>query len=171
MEKIIWTVFGSLILFSVFTVVTNDVSYKAGRYVEATAASYGVRPGEKASEATEAPETAPAPLPVAQELRSGDASWYDYTWEGETTRPCYIDREPCYTEDKLVAAARDFERYSWVRVRRLDTGATVDVKITDYGPDGDLFPERIIDLSSWAFQQIAQLHEGVVRVSVTPIEK
>lgn len=89
----------------------------------------------------------------------GVASYYDYTLaSGWSSKGHY------------VAASRDFERYSFVRVTNLENGKSVDVKITDYGPDESIYPERIIDLSSTAFSQIASLWAGVVEVRVDSLD-
>lgn len=97
----------------------------------------------------------------------GTASWYDYTFNPDyTTRVCFISREDCYTEAHLVAAMRDAPRGTTVKVTRLGTDRSVEVLITDYGPDGNLHPARIIDLSSAAFRQLGELDEGLFEVKV-----
>lgn len=55
------------------------------------------------------------------------------------------------SSEHLVAAARDFPRKSTVRVTNLDNGNTVDVLITDFGPELARHPDRILDLSPKAF--------------------
>jgi len=98
----------------------------------------------------------------------GDASWYDYTFRGDAAygTPCFRDRERCWTEDRPVAASRDYPRGTRLTVTNLTTGAEVVVTVTDYGPDAAVHPTRIVDLSSFAFSRIADLSEGIVYVSV-----
>lgn len=55
------------------------------------------------------------------------------------------------SSEHLVAAARDFPRKSTVRVTNLNNGNTVDVLITDFGPELARHPDRILDLSPKAF--------------------
>ena len=85
----------------------------------------------------------------------GKASWYDYTLDNGWS-----------SKGHYVTATRDFERYSWVLATNLDNGKSVKVQVTDYGPDPTIFPERIIDLSSTAFQAIAPLDLGEINVEV-----
>lgn len=98
----------------------------------------------------------------------GTASWYDYTFDrgSDFGRPCYRTRERCWTEDKDVAAMRGIPRGRGVTVTNLANGKSVDVTVTDYGPDEALHPGRIIDLSSHAFAAIAGLGDGLVEVKV-----
>lgn len=99
---------------------------------------------------------------------TGVASWYDYTFNPDgTTRECRTRAEDCYSEHWMVAAMRDVPRRTWVTVTRLDTGESVKVKITDYGPEFAVHPDRIIDLSSLAFSKLGSLSEGTFQVRVT----
>ncbi len=68
-----------------------------------------------------------------------------------------------YSSDGLVAAHRSLPMGSVVRVVAADTGKAVNVRITDRGPwvDG-----RVIDLSDDAFQRLAPLGKGTVKVKV-----
>ena len=130
--------------------------------------------------------TAPASLPLKYEPSQptfveepdgpsrwyGTASWYDYKIESDGRGvPCYISRERCYTEDKLFAASRDYPRGTKLLVSRLDDyatpeGRTVVITVTDFGPEEALHPGRVIDLTSYAFSQIADLSEGLIEVRV-----
>src|SRR3990167_1818691 len=98
----------------------------------------------------------------------GTASWYDYSfYDGEKFgRPCYRDREDCWTEDQLVAASRDYPRGTELLVTNLNTDKSVVITVRDFGPEEALHPGRIIDLSSYAFAAIAGLNEGLIEVSV-----
>jgi rare lipoprotein A len=55
------------------------------------------------------------------------------------------------------------------RVTNVENGKSVDVYINDYGPNEDIHPERIIDLSSYAFQQLAPLEKGTIVVKIQPL--
>ncbi len=68
-----------------------------------------------------------------------------------------------YSSEGLVAAHRSLPMGSVVRVTNTETGKAVNVRITDRGPwvDG-----RVIDLSDDAFQRLAPLGKGTVKVKV-----
>jgi len=101
----------------------------------------------------------------------GKASYYDY---------CLKDGWCSY--GSLVAASRDFARYSTVKVTNIHNGKSVNVKITDFGPmdckdrilNGydtvDKCKERVIDLSSHAFSQLELLQYGLQDVVVELVE-
>lgn len=98
------------------------------------------------------------------DYRIGKASWYDYKLlENGLGVVCNMKKEDCYTETKKVAASRDFPRGTLVGVCRVGTDRCVDVIITDYIEH----PDRIIDLSSYAFSQLEDLRTGIINVSVT----
>ncbi len=102
----------------------------------------------------------------------GSASFYDYTFdEYDVSRPCVASREDCYTEGRRLAAMRDVPRGTLVNVTNLNNGKSVEVLVSDFGPDEEFHPSRIIDLSSFAFSQIADLAEGVIEVKLEWDEK
>jgi len=84
-------------------------------------------------------------------LNKGKASWYAY-------------------KGGLFAASPDFPKGSRLRVTNLDNDKFVDVEINDYGPDRSIFPDRPIDLDKLAFAKIADLSEGIINVSIEPLE-
>lgn len=104
----------------------------------------------------------------------GIASWYDYKfvseleWKDgvaeviEISTPCFAWEDECYTHDKLYAASRKYERGTHLRVTNLANRKTVDVRVTDYIEH----PERVIDLTSYAFSQIADLKVGLIDVRI-----
>ncbi|MFH1620649.1 MAG: RlpA-like double-psi beta-barrel domain-containing protein [Patescibacteria group bacterium] len=84
-------------------------------------------------------------------MREGDASWYKY-------------------KNCRCAASVDFPKGTHVLVRRLDKPEKFTVvRINDYGPERDKFPERAIDLDAVAFAELASLRAGVIEVSVEPL--
>jgi hypothetical protein len=83
-------------------------------------------------------------------MRSGSASWYAY-------------------KNCRCAASPDFPKGTRVRVTSQLTGKTTVVRINDWGPERDKFPERVIDLDAVAFKEFAPLGAGVIRVAVEPI--
>ena len=85
----------------------------------------------------------------------GVASWYDYELDG-------IE----WSKDHSTCASRDHKRYSTIRVTNLTNGKSVDCYVNDYGPELGQTPERHIDLSSYAFKQIADLKLGLVEVRI-----
>lgn len=84
-------------------------------------------------------------------MSEGDASWYAY-------KNC-----PC-------AASPDFPKGTLVRVTKLsEPQKCIVVKINDFGPERDIFPERVIDLDKTAFAQLASTGAGVIKVKVEPL--
>lgn len=107
----------------------------------------------------------------------GMASWYDYELAGGLGYPCQYG-SGCYTESVDIAAVRDYPRGTILEVTNLENDKKVLVKVTDYGPvdcagriklgldSPQTCKERMIDLSSHAFAQIANLGDGLVKVSM-----
>lgn len=83
-------------------------------------------------------------------MTNGDASWYAY-------KHC------------LCAASPDFPKGTKVLVtRKDDPKKQVVVTINDWGPERDIFPERVIDLDKVAFSELASPGLGVIQVTVAP---
>lgn len=115
---------------------------------------------------TRPPEPGPLPpappqAPPAGTAERGLASWYGHPYHG---RPA-ADGE-IYDMEKLVAAHRTLPFQTMVRVRNLNNGKTVDVRIIDRGP---FVQGRIIDLSHAAAREIELIGPGVAMVEVTVI--
>lgn len=80
-------------------------------------------------------------------LTVGTASWYKY-------------------KNGLFAASPDFLKGSVLIVTNLDNGKKVEVTVNDWGPERDKHPDRVIDLDKVAFQKLAPLGAGLIRVKV-----
>lgn len=82
----------------------------------------------------------------------GVASFYDYEldsgWSSKGHRVC---------------AMRDVPRGTMVKVTDLSTGRSTKCLTTDYGPEKEIFPDRVIDLSSTAFSDIKPLKYGIIQ--------
>jgi len=85
------------------------------------------------------------------EVHNGIASWYSY-------------------HGGLFAASTKFKKGSILRVINKVNHKFVDVIVNDYGPDKKIFPNRIIDLDKIAFQKIAHLRSGIIRIIVLPLK-
>jgi rare lipoprotein A len=98
--------------------------------------------------------------PNARVLEEGLASWYGADFHGRTTASGIpFDRHA------MVAAHPTLPFGTRVRVRRLETGDTVDVEIVDRGPAAG--PRRagvIIDVSEAAAIRLGFRREGRTRV-------
>ncbi len=79
----------------------------------------------------------------------GSASWYDFTLSSGWS-----------SLDHRVAAMRDVPRGTMVRVTNMENGKSVEVLIADYGP---AYPDRVIDLSSYAFSKLAPTTQGIIQ--------
>ena len=86
------------------------------------------------------------------EYKEGIASWYDYSLSGIQ-----------WSRTHNTCATRDFKRYAILRVKNLENDKTIECYNNDYIEH----PDRIIDLSSHAFSELAPLSKGLIKVSIT----
>ena len=91
---------------------------------------------------------------IEQPLFEWRASWYDYSLNINW-------KKRIWTKDHSVCALRIYERYKQYRVCAGDK--CIVCKQTDYWPARQ---DRVIDLSSYAFNQLAPLSKWLVRVKV-----
>lgn len=82
---------------------------------------------------------------------TGVASWYDYSLNGQE-----------WSKTHRTCASRTLPRYSTAIVTNLENGKSVECFVNDYIEH----PDREIDLSSYAFSQIADLSRGLVNVKI-----
>lgn len=119
-------------------------------------------PRQQASPAPVIPMAgAPAPDPLTEaprEVEEGIASWYGARFHGRLTASGEV-----YDMDALTAAHPSLPMPSLARVTRLDTGASVIVRINDRGP---FVEERIIDLSRAAAEALEFVEDGLAEVRV-----
>lgn len=94
---------------------------------------------------------------------SGIASWYGTSFDGRLSASGEI-----YDQEQLTAAHRDLPFGTRVRVRRLDRGDSVVVRINDRGP---FVKSRIIDLSHAAAVQLGMIDGGVAEVTIEVVER
>lgn len=85
----------------------------------------------------------------------GVASYYDYVLDSGWS-----------SVGHFVCATRDFDRGSCIEATNVANNQSVYCKVTDYGPDASVFPERVIDLSSTAFSAISDTRLGIANVVV-----
>ncbi len=86
-------------------------------------------------------------------MRQGTATWYRY-------KGC-----DC-------AASPDFPKGTKLLIRLANHPEISDVvTVNDYGPDRNLFPNRVIDLDAVAFKKLAPLSLGLTQVTVEPVFK
>jgi rare lipoprotein A len=102
-----------------------------------------------------------AVAPAIGTTERGSASWYGHPYDGRAAADGEI-----YNMETLVAAHRTLPFQTYVRVRNLDNGKTVDVRIIDRGP---FVRGRIIDLSHAAAKRIGLIGPGVAPVEITVI--
>ncbi len=81
-------------------------------------------------------------------MEYGQASWYSY-------------------KDCNCAASPDYPKGTFLLVTSVDEPEkSVVVEVNDYGPERDIFPERVIDLDVLAYEQLAPKWTGVIDVRV-----
>lgn len=98
------------------------------------------------------------PVDQADYDEVGYASWYGVELEGRPTANGEVFRPSAVT-----AAHRTLPVPSYVEVTRLDTGRTILVRINDRGPAD---PNRLIDLSTGAAEQLGITDSGMAAVRV-----
>ena len=104
---------------------------------------------------TMACNTPPAGVP---ETSDGIASFYGDEFAGRTTA-----NGETFDPEAMTAAHRTLDFDTEVRVTRVDTGASVVVRINDRGPFVD---GRVIDLSRGAAREIDMIDDGVAEVTL-----
>ncbi|MCC5997346.1 MAG: septal ring lytic transglycosylase RlpA family protein [Oceanicaulis sp.] len=98
-----------------------------------------------------------ARLPV-QATEEGTASWYGARFHGRLTANGEI-----FDKHALTAAHLTMDLPSLARVTRLDTGASVIVRVNDRGP---YIEGRVIDLSRAAAEALDFVDEGLAEVRI-----
>ncbi|MGK5733663.1 septal ring lytic transglycosylase RlpA family protein [Streptomyces sp. URMC 124] len=105
-----------------------------------------------------------APFPARADVRDArpcTASWYGAPEEMLDGLPT-ASGEP-FDPEALTAASRDLRFGTRVQVTNVETGDAVMVRINDRGPRDR---NRCIDLSRAAFEEIADIDQGLVRVTL-----
>lgn len=93
----------------------------------------------------------PPPSVLEQKEITGISSWYNYKLNG-------IE----WGNSHATAASKTLNRYSYVKITNIANNKSVIVFINDYVEN----PKVEIDLSSYAFQQIAPLKLGLINVKI-----
>jgi len=92
----------------------------------------------------------------------GNASWYGPGFAGRRTASGEI-----FDPGQLTAAHRTLPFGTVLRVTNLANGRSVQVRINDRGP---FKPDRVLDLSRAAAEEIGMIRSGLARVRVEPLE-
>jgi len=98
------------------------------------------------------------PRRAAASLSGGQVGIASYYWQGQR-----VASGGWFNPNGMTAAHRTLPFGTRVRVTRLDTGRSVEVRINDRGP---FIAGRIIDLSRGAAQVIGMTGQGLARVQV-----
>ncbi len=85
-------------------------------------------------------------------LSIGSASWYKY-------KGCNCVASP------------DYAKGTKLKVTNLYNDKSIIVEVNDYGPDRNIFSERVVDLDIEAFTKIAKKGAGVIDVKVEPLDE
>lgn len=67
------------------------------------------------------------------------------------------------------SASPDFPKGTRLKVTNLENGASVVVTVNDWGPERDIFPDRVVDLDATAFAKIGRTTLGTLSVSIEPL--
>lgn len=115
-----------------------------------------------------------APPPVVDEHKAedlardrdvlrGEASYYADFFAGRKTAS-----GERYDPDEMTAANRTLPLGTRVRIRRIDTGRSVVVRVNDRGPFGKR--RRIFDLSKAAAKELDMLHVGRAEIEAVVLD-
>lgn len=107
-------------------------------------------------------DDAPKPSKTGEKIEEGVASWYGPNFDGKLTANGEI-----YDMYGLTAAHRTLPFNTVVKVRNMDNGKSVTVRINDRGPYAK---NRIIDLSKKAADEIDMLGSGTAPVELILLE-
>jgi rare lipoprotein A len=91
-------------------------------------------------------------------VEKGDACWYGEEYQGRRTAS-----GETFDMNALTAAHKTLPFNTIVRVKNLDNGRTVNVRVNDRGP---FVHGRIIDLSKAGAQRLGMLNDGVAPVRI-----
>jgi len=114
-------------------------------------------------EEREAQEAEGVDLDRDGDVMHGEASYYADFFDGRKTASG--DR---YDPNKMTAANRTLPLGTKVRIRRVDTGASVVVTVNDRGPFGKR--RRIFDLSKAAAKKLHMLERGTAQVEAVVLD-
>jgi rare lipoprotein A len=98
-----------------------------------------------------------------RDVLRGEASFYADFFAGRKTAS-----GERYNPKELTAANRTLPLGTKVRIRRIDNGRTVVVRVNDRGPFGKR--RRIFDLSKAAAKQLDMLHAGKAEVEAIVLD-
>jgi len=99
------------------------------------------------------------------------ASYYTFkSCRAEGTSGVFTASGERFDENALTCAMRSRAWGRFYKVTNLDNGKSVIVRHNDFGPNKKLHEKgRIIDLSKGAFEKIADLKKGIIRVKVEEV--
>jgi len=101
--------------------------------------------------------------PALSVLR-GEASYYGAAFAGRKTASGEV-----FDPDLFTAAHRTLRFGTVLRVKRVDTGAVVYVRVNDRGPYGK--KRRILDLSTAAASRLDMLKRGIAEIRAEVVER
>ena len=99
------------------------------------------------------------------------ASWYSVeSCKREGTSGIMANGE-ILDDNKLTCASWDYDFGTLLKITNLENNKSVIVEVTDRGPAWRLYyTSRTIDLSKKAFETIADLDKGVIRIIIKEIK-
>jgi len=110
--------------------------------------------------------------PAMAEEISSTASWYDYkSCKQEGTSAKYTANGERFNHNALTGASWDYPFGTKLLITNLQNNKQVIIRINDRGPAKRLVKKgRIIDLSRAAFQEIANLKMGIIKVKIEKLK-
>jgi len=90
------------------------------------------------------------------------ATWYDYDLKSDNQK---CRKDDCYSKSHATCASRDYPRETILLVKNIKNQKETKCRVNDYGPEEQT--GKHLDLSSYAFKQIAPLFLGVIEVEIS----
>ena len=105
---------------------------------------------------------------ICMVARAETASYYTYeSCKREGTSGIWTASGERFNENDLTCASWDYPFGTKVKVTNISNGKSVICLVNDRGPNKRLYNKgRKIDLSKGAFEKIADLREGVIKVNI-----
>jgi len=108
-------------------------------------------------------------LSAEEEFWTGIASWYAEFSPGINARTANME---LFDDDRMTCAMWGVPFGTMLRITNMENTKVVYVRVNDRGPAKRLVAQgRIVDLTKGAFEKIADLKKGLIRVKIEIVTK
>ena len=104
----------------------------------------------------------------SMQSQKGVASWYSETDPGILETTANMER---FDDSQFTCAIWDVPFNTLIKVKNIENGKSVVVRVNDRGPAKRLVRQgRIIDLTKAAFSRLSSLNRGLIPVEITVLD-